>query len=217
MKLWRPNRLQWVVLWGTYFVAGHVWLGLDLTDFLWNNRYDRQGLVGYLLPAVYNQKGHLALLVVIMGLLLLWQFAGYEAGTLSASLRRIQNWLLPWKRWLIRLTIAVGVVAVFGLVIWLASLTPQAAPPAAEAIGTVSAPAPSVQFRPEEILAVEERPLPTDKATALRPTPDELLDQFLKGTQPPAKSQQATPKSFEPDPPSEPAGAAKDREKKREP
>lgn len=34
MTILYPNRLQWVVIWCTVVVSGHLWLGLRLADWL---------------------------------------------------------------------------------------------------------------------------------------------------------------------------------------
>jgi hypothetical protein len=76
MKTWQPSRLQWAVIWGTFLVASHVWLGLRLSHFLPDST-GAWGLPGYLQPALHpRERSHFALVIVVMGLLLLWQLRG---------------------------------------------------------------------------------------------------------------------------------------------
>ena len=75
----RPNRLQWIIIWITFFVAVHFWLNLRLTDFWPGNAGGGWGLPNYLhratLPYLHNES-RLAIVVVVMGLLSVWMAHG---------------------------------------------------------------------------------------------------------------------------------------------
>lgn len=73
---WHPNRAQWVVIWCTVLIATHFWLGLDLSDFMPKDGL-RWGLLAYLDPLGYRQnRSPVAVVVVAIGLLLVWQLSG---------------------------------------------------------------------------------------------------------------------------------------------
>ena len=71
----RPNWKQWVVIWIAVLLAAHVWLRLQFSDF-WPGRNERWGLPGYIYQATYLHETRLALTILVIASLLVWQFAG---------------------------------------------------------------------------------------------------------------------------------------------
>jgi len=116
----RPNRSQWFVIWATFLTASHIWLHLDLSDFLLDSR-GAWGLSAYLDPALVNRagRGHLAFVILGMGALLFWQLSGpgrarqTELG-ISSPERRLRGF--RWRNASLALIVVLSVV-LWGMVV----------------------------------------------------------------------------------------------------
>jgi hypothetical protein len=88
---WRPNKLQWGIIWATVLTSAHFWLNLRLS-LLFGDNNGRWGLSAYLYPAVY--RGHttqLAAVILVIGVLLTWQTSGWHRTTPGPRPERIWN------------------------------------------------------------------------------------------------------------------------------
>lgn len=122
---WRPNRLQWVIIWATVLTSAHFWLKLRFS-FLFGNGDGGWGLPAYVYPAI--RRGYttqLAVVILVIGVLLTWQTSGWSRPVASRRQAKIWGWLkrhTPSTRTtLMALAAAVG--------IWLLALGISKLPP----------------------------------------------------------------------------------------
>jgi len=112
---WRPNKLQWGIIWVTLITSAHFWLNLRLS-LLFGDDSGRWGLSAYLYPAVY--RGHttqLAAVILIIGVLLTWQTSGWRRTTPGQRPEGMSNRLkryTPSARARLTLRFSVIVIAV---------------------------------------------------------------------------------------------------------
>ncbi len=75
---YRPNLLQWLIIWPTALLSAHFWLQLRLRNF-WPGTPDGDwGISPYLRESMYRYPERLAFVVLIFGVLLVWQSAGWH-------------------------------------------------------------------------------------------------------------------------------------------
>lgn len=108
MKLPYPNRAQWCVIWASVLTAAHLWLHLELGAWLPDSR-GAWGLPAYLAPALdYRETPKLAVTVLVIGALLIWQLSRPVSLAVSWPAARV---------WIGRAILASGLVVV-GCVLW---------------------------------------------------------------------------------------------------
>jgi len=92
--VWHPNRLQWGIIWATVITSAHFWLKLRFS-LLFGNGAGGWGLPAYLDVAI--RRGYttqLAVVIVVMGMLLLWQTSRWHWPAKSQRQTRIWSWLM---------------------------------------------------------------------------------------------------------------------------
>jgi len=78
MSPWRPNALQWCIIWAAVLTAAHVWLGLRISDW-WGNQSGGWGLPAYLYPVtLFSRRTQFAVVILAIGALLVWQVSGWR-------------------------------------------------------------------------------------------------------------------------------------------
>jgi hypothetical protein len=199
MNMWHPNRLQWLVIWATFFTASHVWLGLDLSDLLPPGDW---GVPSYLWStfryANPQQRSHFAFVILIMGGLLLWQLSTVDLRKIGASLKQVASRIMTGA--LRRKVLLVGILlaslfAVALLLDWKAGGFQGQSAPSGGTVGLDPAgvrPAPAFKVSPEEFLEKFKVPQPmvgAGGASSAFAAPESFIPDVPKPVGDPAKTE----------------------------